>query len=599
MEFRRIGLVACVVLMGCAAFAAATQKYPPIIRGTGMLPLPSKFTYGVDSVLLSDALDFSITCPKNEDILVAAVERFRQDIKSLPYPRTQVSNPAQLESENLVEQNVAMSKVIVTVADGEDNEYPQEETDESYTLEITGKDEIKIEATTSFGALRAIQTLYQLVRVRKGSSPKLLEIPGCPWMISDTPRFKHRGILLDTSRNFFDVPSILKVIDGISQAKMNVFHWHIVDSQSFPLHLDSLPDLARLGAYSPDEIYSKADIKNIVEYARLRGVRVIPEIDAPGHTFVMGLAFPEIMVCGDAQPYYTYCQEPPCGNLDPSNDKTYEVLDSLIGELASMFPDNHVHLGADEVNFKCWDTSENIRAWMKEKDFGDDYKKAFEFFEQKYHSIAKAHGKKVINWQEVFSESLELGEDYTVQVWLGQDIPKVTQAGFKGILSNYDAWYLDCGHGSWIDGGNSWCDPFKTWQAMYKNEPFTSAMNQEQKDLVLGGEACMWAEQVDSNNVENSVFPRIGAVAERLWSHQDATDEFNMASRLWEYRDRLVNRGIKAEPLQPVWCELNQGSCLTKTSVGVSTESTNATADSGIARLLRYLSDLVFGAESA
>ena len=194
-------------------------------------------------------------------------------------------------------------------------------TDESYRLEIIeeslegGHWKCKVQVGSVFGLMKAFETLTQLggLRVIQGQLIRILD--RCPLSIEDSPRFPHRGFMLDTSRHFFSVAIIKRMLEGMSASKLNVFHWHIVDGQSFPLLFDTLPELAQMGAYSNKEIYRVKDILEIIEFAKDRGIRVIPEFDMPGHTHSWGLAYPELVVCKNVQAWSLYSAAPPSGYL--------------------------------------------------------------------------------------------------------------------------------------------------------------------------------------------------------------------------------------------------------------------------------------------
>ena len=176
-----------------------------------------------------------------------------------------------------------------------------------------------------------------------------LVIFGVPWRIDDEPRFPHRGLLIDSSRNFLPVPALLRTIEAMAMSKLNVLHWHIVDAPSFPLLLPSAPTLAQRGAYSPAHTYSPDDIHRIVSFAAERAIRVLPEIDMPGHAYSWALSHAHLIACAGAQPWEQFCAEPPCGQLDPTLDETYELVARVLRDVARVFPDVLVHLGADEV----------------------------------------------------------------------------------------------------------------------------------------------------------------------------------------------------------------------------------------------------------
>ena len=173
-----------------------------------------------------------------------------------------------------IQSSDAKVKVVVEIEDFSSR--PQMEVDESYSLLLARDDErgylVNITAKTYFGARHGIETLSQLISYKEETDSLQMHTFA---NIKDKPMYPHRGLILDTSRNFFSISLLKRVIDGLSYNKMNVFHWHITDSHSFPLEIKSVPELTEWGAYSKHQIYSQKDIKELVEYARVRGVKVI------------------------------------------------------------------------------------------------------------------------------------------------------------------------------------------------------------------------------------------------------------------------------------------------------------------------------------
>ena len=266
-------------------------------------------------------------------------------------------------------------EVTVTVEDNSEA-HPQLETDESYTLavpsETTNEDSssesITITAQTIYGALRALETLSQLVQYDFEAGNYY--IPATPININDAPRYPHRGMLLDTARHFQPVSFLKTTIDALSYAKYNVLHWHVVDTQSFPFESKAYPKLWE-GAYSKQERYSHTDIAEIVEYGRARGVRVMIEFDMPGHAASWCAGYPEI--CPSA-----VCQQP----LDPSSNMTFPLITGLLSECttpsqktfgaagaedSALFPYQLLHLGGDEVSYACWETNPKVQAWEQQQ----------------------------------------------------------------------------------------------------------------------------------------------------------------------------------------------------------------------------------------
>ena len=281
-------------------------------------------------------------------------------------------------------------------------DYPQLESDETYTLEITEAFATVISNTT-WGTLRALETFSQLVYENDFGEYFVNNT-----YIHDYPRFQHRGVLLDTSRHFIST-SILKThIEAMAANKMNVFHWHIVDDQSFPYQSYSFPELSQKGAFDPyTHVYSSSDVKEIIEFSRQRGIRVVSEFDSPGHTLSWGKALPILTPCyTDSKPDGTF------GPMDPSNNATYAFLRTFIKELVDVFPDKYLHLGGDEVDFSCWKSNPSIGKFMQDMGFGGDYSKLEQLYIQNLLDIVKEVSPSTgyIIWQEVVDNNVKVGK---------------------------------------------------------------------------------------------------------------------------------------------------------------------------------------------
>lgn len=202
-------------------------------------------------------------------------------------------------------------------------------TNESYSISILTTEysvNTKINSTTYFGARHALETLGQLIIYDDIRGQ--LQVPGEIY-IEDKPLYPYRGILLDTSRNYISVPVIKRIIDGMSLSKLNTFHWHITDSHSFPYVSKSNPNLSRLGAYSPSKVYTPEDVNEIIQFGLERGVRILPEFDAPAHVGE-GWQDTDFVTCFNQKPWQNYCVEPPCGQFDPTKSGLYDALEGRI-----------------------------------------------------------------------------------------------------------------------------------------------------------------------------------------------------------------------------------------------------------------------------
>jgi len=409
-------------------------------------------------------------------------------------------------------------------------EYPSLGMDESYTLSVKD-DQGLLTCNSIWGALRGLETFSQLVF--EDDTTRTLLITET-W-IQDAPRFSHRGILLDSSRHFLPVNAIKANLEAMAYNKINVFHWHIVDDQSFPYQSRDFPDMSAKGAYNAEtHIYTQLEVKEIIEFARQRGIRVVAEFDTPGHTQSWGPSTPGFLTkCCDKTGNFNGNYGP----IDPSNQDNYAFLDGFVKELTEVFPDHYLHLGGDEVSFGCWASNPNITAFMNKSGFGTDYAKLENYYEQKLLDIVNSHNSGYIAWQEIFDNKIQIRDDTVVHAWKGNwkdEMAKITAANYKVIVST--PWYLD------------YIAYAAQWKNYYQVEPLSFNGTDKQKSLVMGGEACLWGEYVDGSNVVARLWPRASAVAERLWSPQSVNDVNAAVPRLEEHHCRMLKRGITAEP---------------------------------------------------
>ncbi|XP_032675965.1 beta-hexosaminidase subunit beta-like [Odontomachus brunneus] len=409
--------------------------------------------------------------------------------------------------------------------------WPHLHMDESYKLEINETSQVAVlRAEAVWGILRGLETFSQVL-APSGDGPTLKV--KCQTIV-DQPRLPHRGLLLDTSRHYLPISDLLLTLDAMSYNKLNVLHWHIVDDNSFPYQSTRYPDLSAKGAFHHSMIYTPNDVQKVVDYARLRGIRVMPEFDTPGHTRSWGLAYPELLTaCYDSNGKLNG----KLGPMNPTRPALYEFVRNLFSEIVQVFPDQYVHLGGDEVPFDCWASNPEIITYMNMHNMSNRY----ELLESEYITnvlaISKSLDAKTIVWQEVFDNGAVLPTNTVVHVWKiprwQKELERATMAGHPVLLSS--CWYLDhiAGGGDWTKYYN--CNPFD----------FVGAANVTQ--LMLGGEACMWAEFVDRNNVHPRIWPRASAAAERLWSF-NKQDNNAAAQRLEEHACRMNRRGIPAQP---------------------------------------------------
>ncbi|KAK7586163.1 hypothetical protein V9T40_004039 [Parthenolecanium corni] len=404
-------------------------------------------------------------------------------------------------------------------------QYPSEYMDERYEIFINSDGYERsglLVAQSVWGILRGLETFSQLVHSVNGYKFAIRSLS-----LLDFPAFSHRGLLIDTSRHFLPVKTITRILDAMTYSKLNVLHWHMTDDQSFPFESTTYPALGDRGAYNKYfAIYTHSDIEQIIEYARKRGIRVIPEFDTPGHTLSWGLGMPGLL---------TKCGDPHLGEygpIDPTRESNYIFLENLFKEIAELFPDNYFHLGGDEVNFDCWNSSPEIRSFMRYHNI-TSFQELESYYIQRVLAITRNLNTKPVVWQEVFDNGVRLTDDAVVHVWQLEsyeaEMDLVTKSGHRALLSA--CWYLD--H---LDRG---------WQKFYECNPLDYVHSIAQRRYIMGGEACMWGESVDESNIEQRIWPRACATAEILWTGYASSDA---ANRLEEHTCRLKKRGIPAQP---------------------------------------------------
>ena len=469
-----------------------------------IMPLPYHYELTGEKLMVDESFSVSVTNVSGERIHKAA----QRMLKRLA-GRTGLflKNPFVINDENTALMNIE-TKRIGNVKLGED---------ESYKLEVT-QDKIILSSETDIGAIRGIETLLQLIT----SDETGYFIPTIT--VNDKPRFQWRGLMIDAARHFMPVDVIKRNLDGMAALKINVFHWHLSDDQGFRVECKSFPKLYELG--SDGNYYTQNQIKEIIKYADDRGIRVMPEFDLPGHATSWLTAYPEY-----ASAPGPYSIERNWGVFDPTfnpvKKETYEFFDKFFKEMSELFTDDYIHIGGDENNGKQWDENPEIQKFMKENNIPDNHTLQ-SYFNTHLLKILTKYGKKMIGWDEIFHP--DLPKSIVIQSWRGKEsLEEAARLGYRGILSQ--GYYIDLNQSTVFH---------------YLNDPLPedSKLTDEQKKLVLGGEATMWAEYVSPENIDSRIWPRMAAIAERFWSPGSVKDTIDMYRRLDEISFRLEELGL-------------------------------------------------------
>ena len=406
---------------------------------------------------------------------------------------------------------------------------PALDDDESYSLVSTPEAEISLNAASSWGALRGVATLYQLA-----SSNALTE----NFTVHDEPRFSWRGVLLDVARHFISIAALQSIIDGMSVLKLNVLHLHLSDDQGFRFPSTAYPSLAS------EEHYELESLIDLVRYGADRGVRIVPELDVPGHVTSWLVAHPE---WGSKKISETPKYGVHKATLDVSSEAVLAAIATVFGELTEVFPDQYVHLGGDEVHPEWWQQDPKMQAYMQTHGLADIAAVQSEFTRHLVESLAQ-RGRRAIGWDEVLNDQTPA---LTVQNWRGATTrDQALDQGLDCIVSA--PYYLDLHYSAEMHYAY---DPADTeisqveledaqqadsrlahvaqgieWTRQWRRSRVASVG--VARGRVLGGEACLWSELVNESVLHVRLFSRLPAVAERLWSEAQVRDTEDFYQRL-------------------------------------------------------------------
>lgn len=524
--------------------------------------------------------------------------------------------------------------LVIDIRNAPKSEVQDINSDESYQLE-SRNGQIIIRSERPYGAFHGLETFLQLVTT--DATGYFVPVVS----IQDEPRFPWRGVSYDTSRHFIELDVILRQLDAMASAKMNVFHWHMWDDQAIRIQLDNYQKLWQDTA--DGDYYTKDEIRYVVNYARNLGIRVIPEISLPGHASAVAHAYPELM-SGMGEQSYPHQRgwgvfEP---LMDPTNPELYKMLASVFDEVVEFFPDEYFHIGGDEPNYQQWKDNPKIQQFIKDNNL-DGERGLQSYLNTKVEQMLEARGKKMTGWDEIWHK--DLPTSIVIQSWQGHDsIGRAAKEGYQGILST--GYYLDqpqptsyhyrndpIPKGITVDdqlyqdekfATYNWVKPrnkggprtgnltiIKATDGSYRaftdyngksreevfiieylpgvkfrghfdnfmsytefnydfadgklkdssyqlignvrwpttgelvassdmegsvipepNGGYPAELTEKEQQLILGGEITIWGENLDSMTIEQRLWPRSYAIAERLWSSQDLTDERSMYRRM-------------------------------------------------------------------
>jgi hexosaminidase len=419
----------------------------------------------------------------------------------------------------------------------QEREFQQSESDESYQLEIM-EGAIHLTASHATGLFRGIQTLLQAFPADLASEKFHDGIPLPCLSVADSPRFPHRGMLLDVCRHFFSPKEVMDYIDLLAFYKMNTLHWHLTEDQGWRIAIDAYPELTEVGAWrtEPDGsryggFYSKDDIGEVVAYAQRRHIQIIPEIELPGHAQAALAAYPSLSCTGGPHEVandWGVFKEIYCAG----NDSTFLFLKQVLAEVMALFPSTYIHIGGDEAPKYRWEHCNKCKKRMQEEGLKDTHELQ-SWFIAEIGSFLKQHGRTMIGWDEISEGGLPPGA--VVQSWRGTSGGlDAAKAGHYAIMSPTSHCYFDYGVDQ-ID-----------LEKVYQFDPIPAGLNPEHSHYILGGEGNLWTEHIpDKAALDRQAFPRLIALAEVLWSTEEVRHFADFEERLLRHYPLLQAKGVR------------------------------------------------------
>ncbi len=497
----KIQIVIIISILFCSTASARGQEM--VSKSRNLMPVPANIVWKDGRLGLSKNFKVELkgrTDNRLKDYIFRLMRRLEgRTVTSIA--RDSSAGPAQLLIETKTVGNAT----------------PKLGDDETYELVIDSS-QAKLTANTTVGAMRGLETFLQLLEGDKDG----YYFPAVS--IDDKPRFPWRGLMIDSARHFMPMEVLKRNIDGMAAVKLNVLHWHLTEDQGFRVESKIFPKLHEMG--SDGDFYSQEEIKEIIDYAADRGIRVMPEFDMPGHATAWLVGHPEL---ASIPGIYTIERNPGIFDptLNPIKEETYKFLDVFLTEMAGLFPDSYLHIGGDENEGKQWDASTEIQAFMKKTGIKDNHELQT-FFNKRILKILQKNNKIMMGWDEIFQP--DLPKDVVIHSWRGQEsLAKAANQGFTGVLSN--GYYIDLMHPA---SQHYLVDPI----------PSDSKLSADEQKRVLGGEATMWSEWVSPETIDSRIWSRMPVIAERLWSPQNVRDIDDMYRRLEIIKIQLEELGL-------------------------------------------------------
>ena len=437
---------------------------------------------------------------------------------------------------------------------------------EKYELKVETPRNVEISADFYPGIVRALDTLSQLIEQTTDENDYQYDIKYAPINITDYPEYAYRGLMIDSAREYF-FPDVLKMtIDGMMLGRNNAFHWHFAEDDSIPMFSKSFPDLVNYTAYSDREIYTPEDVKSIVRYAKIRGVKVVPEMEGPSHLHILGF-YPEFKGLVGCFRNYTSTSArhggPPYAPVNPADERTYTFLEGYLKDLSELFESDYWHLGGDEVSIGCVSGLAPTNDFLREHSL--NLNQLQDYYIERERNILRDLRPDIKAGYWWRGNKNNYGKGDILQYWGGGGS---IAGAMKSHPDNYfiyapsGVYYLDCGYVNQYFGG-SWCGGIHSWKDIYHVDP-RRLHDKDQKDRFLGGELPLWSEMNNEYNLPLKLFPRGGAMGFRLWSPEGPTKEVEVMEMMVKYQNRLKNYDIPSSRVTQRYCEENIHDCFGK-----------------------------------
>ncbi|MNK79313.1 Beta-hexosaminidase [compost metagenome] len=434
--------------------------------------------------------------------------------------------------------------------------------EEGYLLNIDASG-VSISANTGKGIFYGIQSLLQLLPAYQNNASISL-----PFLkVIDYPRFGWRGMMLDVSRHFFSAQVVKRYIDLLAAYKMNVFHWHLSDSEGWRLEIKKYPRLTSVGAWRkevPGSVfyrnhqtlpadtfnyggyYTQKEAREIVRYASARNITVIPEIDMPGHSDAAIAAYPELSCFGHPQPVRSSFGGDPdaLANYCAGKEESFRFLEGVLAEVIDIFPSAYIHIGGDEVNKTSWKNCSACQQRIKNQGLKDEHELQ-SYFIGRIGRFLKNQGRKLIGWDEILEGGLPA--DAAVMSWRGEvGGIKAAKMHHPVVMTPVKPLYFNRYQADTLSVQQPLAARFSinTLKDVYTYRPIPKELSPAEASFVLGAQGCLWTEFISSeNDLERMVLPRMLALSEVLWSKELALDWTKFNNKLYFHAKRLSAEG--------------------------------------------------------